>query len=255
MTPSARPQRFTARGKLVREMQARLQAQSWPRVQMSLIVAFTGLAGLLLSAVLLRAGVTSMVWRYPLVTVLAYGAFLGLLWLWMRTRSDDWSDVADGVDAGLDVGDLAASALRARGGSGVRAMPSPGVDLVDEAADAPVSAGGLGDLSLGDVADADELAVVVLVIVAVVALASAGAYIVVQAPTLLAEVALDGAVAGSLFRRLHQAERQHWARSAWQYTRWPLAVLVVVMLLVGWGLQHAAPGAQTVGQALSAWGP
>lgn len=217
-------------------MQERLQAQSWPRLQMVLIVVFTGLAGLLLSAMLLRAGVHSMAWRYPLTTVLAYGAFLGLLWLWMRTRPDDWGDVADGVDVGLDAVDVASSALRVHGDTGNQGR------------------GGGGDWRLGEAADADELVVVVLVVLAVVALASVGAYIVVQAPTLLAELALDGAVAGSLFHRLRQAERQHWARSAWQYTRWPLVVLVVVMALVGAGLQNAAPGAQTVGQALSTLG-
>lgn len=262
MTP-ARPHRFTARSKLVRQMQDRLQAQSWPRVQMSLIVVFTGLAGLLMSAVLLRLGVHHMGWRYPVVTLLAYGAFLGLLWLWMRTRPDDWGDVADGVDVGSDVLDMASAGFRMRGssGGGGGSMPSsgsvrsPGLNLHEaEPVSSSSSSGGSGGLDLGDVADADELAVVVLVIVAVVALASAGAYIVVQAPTLLAEVALDGAVVGSLYHRLHQAERQHWAKSAWQYTRWPLLILVALMALVGWGLQNAAPGAHTVGQALSILG-
>lgn len=262
--PPTRPSRFTARSKLVRQMQDRLQAQSWPRVQMSLIVAFTGLAGLLMSAVLLRLGVHHMGWRYPVVTLLAYGAFLGLLWVWMRTRPDDWGDVADGVDVGSDVMDMASAGFRVRGsggGGGGGNMPSsgsvrtPGLNLRDaEPVSSSSSSGGSGGFDLGDVADADELAVVVLVIVAVVALASAGAYIVVQAPTLLAEVALDGAVVGSLYHRLHQAERQHWAHSAWQYTRWPLLILVATMAVVGWGLQHAAPGAHTVGQALAMWG-
>jgi hypothetical protein len=258
--PPTRPHRFTARGKLVRQMQDRLQAQSWPRLQMSLIVAFTGLAGLLLSAVLVRLGVHHMGWRYPLVTLLAYGAFLGLLWVWMRTRPDDWGDVADGVDVGTDVMDMASAGFRVRGGGSGGSMPSsgpvraPGLNVQSAEPVSSSSSGGSGGLDLGDVADADELAVVVLVIVAVVALASAGAYIVVQAPTLLAEVALDGAVAGSLYHRLHQAERQHWAHSAWQYTRWPLIILVLTMAVVGWGLQNAAPGAHTLGQALSMWG-
>lgn len=65
-------------------------------------------------------------------------------------------------------------------------------------------------------------------------------------------MALDGAVAGSLYHRLHQAERQHWVQSAWQHTRLPLLGLLVTMTLVGWGLAHAVPGAFTLGQALSA---
>ena len=109
MNQSARPSRFTSRSKLVRHMQDRLQSQSWPRLQMSLIVAFTGLAGLLASAVLLKLGMHGMAARYQAATLLAYGAFLGLLWLWMRTRPDDWSDVGDGVEMTWD---LASSALR-----------------------------------------------------------------------------------------------------------------------------------------------
>ena len=45
MTQASRPHRFTARTKLIERMEARLRAQSWPRFQMALIVAFTGLAG------------------------------------------------------------------------------------------------------------------------------------------------------------------------------------------------------------------
>lgn len=252
MTPSARssrPHRFTRRSKLVALLQARLQAQSWPRVQMSLIVSFTGLAGLLASAVLLKLGMHSMAVRYPLATLVAYGAFLGLLWLWMHTRADDWGDAAQladggdgldgayGVDAGADTMDMATGALRG-GRASASSRSAKGLDLGD----------------IGDAGSADELAVVLLVLVAVASLALAGVYVVTQAPTLLAEVALDGAVVGSLYHRLHQAERQHWALSAWGYTRGPLLFLLIVMALVGWGLQHAAPGAATLGQALSMLG-
>ena len=247
MKPTARPTRFTSRNKLVRQMRERLQAQSWPRLQMSLIVAFTGLAGLLASAVLLKLGLQSMALRYTVSTLLAYGAFLGLLWLWMRTRPDDWADVADGVSSGVDVVDLASAALRSRG-VGMQSVQAPHMDV----AELPTTSDSSGGWNLGDVADADEFAVVVLIVVAVVALASAGMYIIVQAPSLLAEVALDGAVMGSLYQRLQQAERQHWALSAWAYTRWPLLGLLCVMALLGWGLQLAAPGALTMGQALAA---
>ncbi len=110
------PHRFTARTKLIERMEARLRAQSWPRFQMALIVAFTGLAGLLASAVMLRLGLHSMALRYPLATVLAYAAFLGLLWLWMRTRAEDWSDAGDGVQIAADAADCISPALRSRGG-------------------------------------------------------------------------------------------------------------------------------------------
>ena len=195
-----------------------------------------------------EAGPAEQALRYTVSTLLAYGAFLGLLWLWMRTRPDDWADVADGVSSGVDVVDLASAALRSRG-VGMQSVQAPHMDV----AELPTTSDSSGGWNLGDVADADEFAVVVLIVVAVVALASAGMYIIVQAPSLLAEVALDGAVMGSLYQRLQQAERQHWALSAWAYTRWPLLGLLCVMALLGWGLQLAAPGALTMGQALAAF--
>ena len=133
MSPSSRPQHFTARAKLVERMRERLDAQSYPRLQMSLIVSLTGLAGLLASASLLKLGLHSMAWRYP--------------------------------------------------------------------------------------------------------------------AALLAEVALDGALVGSLYHRLRECERQHWLHAAWTHTRWPLLAMLLVVWLVGWGLGQAAPGAVTLGQA------
>lgn len=237
----AQPHRFTARAKLIERLEARLRAQSWPRFQMALIVAFTGLVGLLASAVLLRlVGLHSMALRYPLAALLAYAAFLGLLWVWMRTREDDLSDAGvDGVQLAADAVDWISPALRSRA-----AGPS-------HTARAQSDSGWSGP-NPGSLWDADELVVVILVVVAVVSMLFSGAYLVFQAPTLLAEVALDGAVAGSLYHRLHQAERQHWMQSAWVYTRWPLCLLLVTAALVGWGLGQAVPGAFTVGKALAA---
>lgn len=235
----AHPHRFTARTKLIERMEVRLRAQSWPRFQMALIVAFTGLTGLLASAVMLRLGLHSMALRYPLATVLAYAAFLGLLWLWMRTRAEDWSDAGDGVQLAADAADYISPALRSRGGGlphAARAQPDSD----------------LGGPNPGSLVDADELAVVILVVVAVASMLFSGVYLVFQAPALLAEVALDGAVAGSLYHRLHQAERQHWVQSAWGYTRWPLCFVLITVALVGWGLGQAVPGAFTLGQALAA---
>ena len=53
-------------------------------------------------------------------------------------------------------------------------------------------------------------AATVLAAAAVLALAAAAFYVVYQAPMLMAEVALDGALVGSLYHRLRECERQHW---------------------------------------------
>ena len=102
MNPTSRPQRFTARAKLVERMRERLESQSAPRLQMSLIVSLTGLAGLLASASLLKLGLHSMALRYPAALLIAYGAFLGLLWLWLRSRAEDWADLGDRMNYVVD---------------------------------------------------------------------------------------------------------------------------------------------------------
>lgn len=216
--------RFLPRQRLVDRMRQRLAAQSWPRLQMALIVAGAALVGLVASAVLWRVGVVSMAWRYPLATLVGYAALLGLIGLWLRTRADDWADATgDGADLALDAWDAAHSA------------------------DGP----GLG--SAADGADAGELALLLMVGLAVLALCAALLVVVAQAPVLLAEVALDGAVAGSLYHRLREGERRHWVASVWERTRWPLVGLLVLLAVAGAGVQHLAPEAVTLGQALALW--
>lgn len=64
------------RSHAILRLRRRLEHDSFPRVQMSMIVGLTGAAGLLFSFVLLQLGVTSMALRYPLALLLAYGVFL-----------------------------------------------------------------------------------------------------------------------------------------------------------------------------------
>ncbi len=257
MNPTARPQHFTARAKLVERMRDRLESQSHPRLQMSLIVSLTGLAGLLASASLLKLGLHSMAWRYPAALLIAYGAFLGLLWLWLRSRAEDWADagnLGDGVDAVDLTANMARPFAQAVSRSS-REITDDGVLPVDlsRAANSAVPARSSGSSRSGgidvDIGDADELAIVLLVLGFVLALAAAAFYVVYQAPMLMAEVALDGALVGSLYHRLRECERQHWLHAVWSHTRWPLLAMLLVVWLVGWGLQLAAPGAVTLGQA------
>ena len=250
--PADRFSHFTARAKLVERMRERLESQSAPRLQMSLIVSLTGLAGLLASASLLKLGLHSMAWRYPLALLIAYGAFLGLLWLWLRSRAEDWADLGDGADAV----DMFTGMVRPVG-QGVsrssREIAEDGALAVDlsSAAKSVVTARSSKSSKLGwtDAGGVDELAIILLVLGFVLALAAAAFYVVYQAPVLMAEVALDGALVGSLYHRLRECERQHWLHAAWRHTRWPLLAMLLVVCLVGWGLGQAAPGAVTLGQA------
>ena len=95
-------QPFAARGLLrsvaIRHARTHLQSTSYPRLQMSLIAVLTGAFGLLASFALLQAGVHEMAWRYPLAVGLAWGMFLFLIWLWLRSNAPDWLEIPDMAD-------------------------------------------------------------------------------------------------------------------------------------------------------------
>lgn len=221
--------RFLARRYLAGLVQARLEAESFPRLQMSLLVVLTGGAGLLASFVLLHLGVDSMAVRYPLAVTVAYGVFLLLLWLWLRTKAEDYSEVELPEPSGDGLG----------GAKG--AFDAPG-DAAESSA-------------IGDAASAlsggDELAIPLLIIVTAIAgMAAASFYVVYIAPTLFAELLVDGALSYVLYRRLRRAERQHWLTTAFKHTAGPFAVAAILLALIGLALSSAAPGAHTLGEAL-----
>lgn len=255
------------RSDAVDELRRDLQSRSWPRAQMTLLVALTGGTGLLASFLLLQAGVGRMALRYPLALGVAYGVFLLLLWLWLRTKAEDWTDVPD-VDldlfpsSGRGGGPTWSSGGGGQfGGGGASASfdaPSP---LPAFAAHPPAAAGaeagggltdgladGLG--SVGDAVDADEWVVPLLVIALAVGLLLSSFYVVYSAPTLFAELLLDGALSASLYRRLRGIERRHWVATALRRTLLPFTLTALLLTAVGWGLQTAAPGARSLGEVL-----
>lgn len=220
--------RFLARRYLAGLVQARLEAESFPRLQMTLLVVLTGGAGLLASFVLLRLGVDSMAVRYPLAVTVAYGVFLLLLWLWLRTKAEDYSEVELPEPSGDGLG----------GAKG--AFDAPG-DAAESSA--------IGDAASA-LSGADELTMPLFIVTALAAMAVASFYVVYIAPTLFAELLVDGALSYVLYRRLRQAERQHWLSTAVKHTAWPFAVAAILLALIGLALSSAAPGAHTLGEVL-----
>ncbi len=196
---------------------------------MMLIVALTGLGGFLASFAMLRLGVQSMALRYPLAVGAAYLVFLLLLWLWLRTKRDDY----DIDDPGIDLG------RGPSGGSSGEGGPSSG-------------SSGSGDSSgLGDVAEAlggaDELALPLIALALAAALLFAGGWIVYSAPLLFAELLVDGVLAASLYRRLKGAEPRHWLETAFRRTVWPFAATALLFCIAGLTLHHLAPEARSIG--------
>jgi hypothetical protein len=203
--------------------------------------------------VLLAIGVTSMMVRYPLAVVAAYGAFLLFLrvWLWWRTGarvevpdigSIDLPSV-DGVNLpNLDLAGGSPAPFRFGGGGdfgGGGASSSWG---------SSGGGGGGGGFSL-DVDVDDGLAIIAVVIAVALAACALAAclYVVWVAPILLAEILVDALLVAGVARGLKNAHGQHWLRSALRATWIPALIVFTFLALAGLVLEVAFPEAHSIG--------
>lgn len=243
----------TNHGSEVVRARQHLQQRGWPRLQMALIVALTGAAGFLASHLLRLAGIDAMLLRYPMAVLLAYGVFLLLMWVWIRWR---WDNVLDGLSP--DVGGSGASP---RGS----AMESPwsgaggrsGGGGASASWNESVPAGGsdAGELPLTGLAE-DEAGLPMLAILGLVALVAtvllASVWVVWSAPVLMAELLVDAAIAGGLYRRMQGMQQQGWWRVCVSHTIWLLLGLLLFFAMLGWLAQELAPGASHLLQVIQA---
>lgn len=254
------PSHYLGRSRAIIATRSYLERKSHPRLQMSLMVALTGAAGALSSVLMLHLGLHNMALRYPLALLVAYGFFMFLLWLWLRTDASDYDNAPDAADLLSSITPRGGSAPETvfRSGSGGDfggggATGDWGVgSLASDSADA---VGGVGK-SLGAVAEADDLGpplvAIALALVLVLGLAIAGCYLIYSAPVLLAEVAVDGALSYALYRRVGNEDPRHWLGTALRRTALPFILCAVLVAGIGWGLQAAAPEARSLGQAWKA---
>jgi hypothetical protein len=235
-----------SRPRLVQRLQQHLERKGWPRVQMALLVALTGGAGLLASFVLLQIGLHTMWLRYPLALGVAYLVFLGLLWLWLRTSAADYADAAiapDDLDL-LTNHSAMPELISGVGGDFAGGGASASFDAPDTTGLSSVGEG------LGSVADADEFAIPLAVLLLAAGLALSSLYVVYTAPVLFAELLLDGALAATLFRRLRGLATQHWIETAVSRTALPFVLTALFLGLCGAAMQTYAPDAHSLGQVL-----
>jgi hypothetical protein len=247
----------------------KLETNSFPRIQMSLIVGTTGAAGVLASYLLLNAGLTSMMLRFPLALVAAYFIFLTLIWVWLRAEAVDLPHSFDALNglphwSGLGSRGAASSGgLPVRGGGGSfdgagasASFDAPlTTDLADSITTGSDGGSGLSGLSFDgdgiDLGDADEIAIPLLVVALGVGLAFASFYIIYAAPSLFAEVLVDGGLSGALYRRIKSDDSRSWLGSAIRRTALPFVLTLVFVTGLGAALSYYAPGAHSIAQALS----
>ncbi|MGC3984355.1 MAG: hypothetical protein QM777_06260 [Pseudorhodoferax sp.] len=239
---------MTPRARAIRQMTERLSRDAFPRLQMALIVALTGGFGLLASFVLLRLGVDAMALRYPLALCCAYGFFLFLVWLWLRTNAADYADLPGLPDALPRLPERAPGLRSGAGGDFGGGGASASFDDAVAADTSPT--GALGNAASAT-AEGEELAIPLVAIALAVGLALASLYVVYIAPVLFAEVLVDGALSYALFRHLRGQDPAHWLSSTVRRTVLPFAATAVFVALVGAGMAAYAPGAQSIGQVMA----
>jgi hypothetical protein len=250
-------------------MKRMLEASSFPRLQMSLIVGTTGAAGFLASYLLLHAGLTSMMLRFPLALIAAYLIFLSLIWVWLRAEALDVPDPFDSLNGLPNFGGLnsrgVASAgempIHGGGGSFDGAGASASFDAplaadlsgsINSSVDSASTSGGLSlDSDSIDLGDADDFAIPILVIVLGIGLALAAFYVIYAAPSLFAEVLVDGGLSGALYRRIKSDDSRSWLSTAVRRTALPFGLTLVFVTGLGAALAFYAPGAHSIAQALN----
>lgn len=250
MPPQIRP-RFE-RLKEIQRLRLNLERDGFPRLQMFLLVSITGGAGFLSSYLLLSFGFYTMWLRYLAVLGCAYAVFLFLLWLWLRTRAEDYLDLPDlsGMPSGRGG---AISEYSGKGGNFGGGGASGSFDSVHEAVpaspdfDAPVSE------ALDAVSGADEFALPLAALLMFAALVLSSFWVVYTAPVLFTELLVDGVLAASLYRRLRGLETRHWLETALRRTFWPFALTALVVTGSAWVMQIYAPEAHAIGQVVSHW--
>lgn len=244
-----RPLHFT-RSHAILRLKRRLEQNAFPRIQMSLIVGLTGAAGLLFSFLMLEAGVTSMALRYPLALLAAYGVFLLLLWLWLRTQAKDYVDIPDLSGLVPNGSGDCAPAFDGGGGNFGGGGASGSFDGQDSFA--PVDSDSVSPLTeaASAVDGADELAIPIIAVAFALGLALASLYVVYAAPMLFAELLVDGALSYALYRRIKAADSPHWLESAVRRTALPFVLTGVFVSITGAAMAAYAPGAHSIGQVI-----
>jgi hypothetical protein len=236
----------TERERLAERIRARLRGQGLQRLEMSVIVLGTGLAGFFFSAVLFRLGVSSMPARYAASLAGAYLVFLLLIRLWVELHRRGIEIDLESFDVPIDLaGDAIGSIGDPIGGGG--SAGGGGADASYEFGSGGPSAdtgGGGGGL---DLLDLDDAFIVVVPIVMFIGGLVAALLIVWSAPALLVEIVLDIALVSGLYRRLAHLERRSWLMTAVRRTWVPIVVTAVVLVVGGFLIQGAVPEAETIG--------
>ena len=215
------------RDEAVARIRERLLRFGFPRLRMLVLVLLTGASGLLASYLMLRAGLTSMPLRYLVALLIAYAVFLLLLRAFAEQGSIDSVDVP-----GNSCSNTSHGSTNTAGGDHIATSHGHDGSWLDGAA-------------------ADEAVLPLLLVAVVLVIVCASLWVVVSAPTLFAELAIDCALSVGLYRRLRTLERRHWLDTALRHTIWPFAATALVVVAFAIAAHHYRPQAHSIGDVFA----
>lgn len=250
----------------VQKIRTTLVRSGYPRFQMFLLVTLTGLAGFLSSYLLLDHGFTQMWIRYLASMCIAYVVFLILLWLWLRTSSEDYVDIPDlsGFTSSHSSSTSIMESFTGSGGDFGGGGASASFD--GPAFNAPIDLNSSSSFSpMGDIGDsvsqaveaasnAEEFAIplILMILIGIVigALLISSSLVVYSAPDLFAELLLDGALSAGLYHKLRGVERRYWLTTALRKTAVSFIMTTLLISAAGFGMAKYAPEANSLGKVI-----
>jgi hypothetical protein len=246
-TPVTHPIEGTARFK------ERLKKHFSLRLHMVFILLGVFFSGLIASKILLELGLTSMLVRYLLVVVFSYVMFFLFIKVWFRyiagrsarrhrVRDDSGSIIdLDGIPLGSGESVHGGGGEYSGGGaSGDFDLP----DRVDDSANAAASAtlsesvatsgSSSGDSILPDIDLGSDDGGVVFVILGILfaLIFGAAAYVVAQAPDVLADATVQLMLASGLIRASRQMDNPGWVGSVLKATCIPFMIVLVLSIII-----------------------
>lgn len=248
------------------KFRAAINRDSYPRLEMLMLVSFTGLAGFLASYGLLNLGLNTIWLRYLVSIGVAYVVFLALLGVWLAWKTTNLREAAaevsnplEGVDIISDIPFFLNSAKTGnstvfQGNGGSFDGGGASGDYISDTS--PNSENGeiIGE-AFGAAAQAEEGAIPLIVIGALIlglfSIFIATFSIVSSAPILFSELLVDGMLSASLYKRLKGIDSHHWLESAIKRTFWPFFFATLTFVVVGWTMEYFVPNAHSLGEILS----
>lgn len=254
----------------VAALAAQLQREHPIRLQMLGVVTLAWLAGFLVSFVLLHLGLTSMAMRYAIATAAGYGVFVWCVRVWLLGRdaatslndsgrsSSGWnlngigrlggrgaSKTSDALFGGGRSGGAGASAsFDAAPMNNAQMFAMSASQQQPQAASSGWS--GLGKLGGKSGGKGGKGLLPLLVIALIVIGIAVVGRVVWQSPNLIAEMLVDGAVAGTAIRGVRRAHRYR-EIDVVAHTWIPALIVFVLMVTIGWVSQRVAPEAVSIG--------